>query len=74
MDGYDEPTVVWRLKRGRSVAHATIIPGTTATTVSWFFDGEMDRVENYDTLDLAVARAEQIRGILVRDGWVILDS
>jgi hypothetical protein len=68
MKGYDEPTVVWRLKRGRSVAHATIIPGTQ-TTVSWFFDGSMDRVENYDSLDLAVARAEQIRGILEREGW-----
>jgi hypothetical protein len=68
MQGYDEPTVVWRLKRGHSVAHATIIPGAQAT-VSWFFDGSMDRVENYDTLDLALARAEQIRGILERDGW-----
>ena len=69
MKGYEEPTVVWRLKRGRSVAHATIIPGMATTTVSWFFDGSMDRVENYDTLDLAIARAEQIRGILEREGW-----
>ena len=69
MHGYDEPTVIWRLTRGRSVAHATIIPGTGRTTVTWFFDGNMDRAENYDSLDLAMARAEQIRGILERDGW-----
>jgi hypothetical protein len=29
----------------------------------------MDRAENYDTLELAVARADHIRGILLRDGW-----
>jgi hypothetical protein len=29
----------------------------------------MDRAENYDTLDLALARAEQIRGVLTGDGW-----
>jgi hypothetical protein len=69
MKGYDEPTVVWRLKRGRSVAHATIFPGPDRTTVTWFFDGTMDRAENYDSMDLAVARAEQIRGVLERDGW-----
>jgi adenylate kinase len=69
MHGYDEPTVIWRLTRGRSVAHATIIPGSGRTTVTWFFDGNMDRAENYDSVDLALARAEQIRGILERDGW-----
>jgi hypothetical protein len=69
MDGYDEPTVIWRLKRGGSVAHATIIPGTAQATISWFFDGTMDRVENYDNMDLALARAEEIRGVLERDGW-----
>jgi hypothetical protein len=69
MQGYDEPTVIWRLTRGRSVAHATIIPGTGQATVSWFFDGTMDRVENYDSVELALARANQIRGVLERDGW-----
>ena len=69
MDRYDEPTVVWRLKRGRSVAHATILPGAEQTTVTWFFDGTMDRVENYDSMDLALARADEIRGVLQRDGW-----
>ena len=69
MQGYDEPTVVWRLKRGQSVAHATVIPGTSQATVSWFFDGTMDRVENYESMDLALARADEIRGVLEREGW-----
>jgi hypothetical protein len=69
MQAYHEPTVIWRLKRGRSVAHATILPGGSQTTVTWFFDGTMDRAENYETMELALARAEHIRGILERDGW-----
>jgi hypothetical protein len=64
-----DPAVLWRMSRGRSTAHATIFPGDSRTTLSWFFDGVMDRAENYDTLELAMARAEHIRGILLRDGW-----
>jgi hypothetical protein len=64
-----DPTVLWRMTRGRSAAHATIFPGAASTTVTWYFDGVMDRAENYDTMELALARAEDIRGILLRDGW-----
>lgn len=65
----DAPTVLWRLSRGRSTAHATILPGGPQTTVTWFVNGVMDRAENYDTEELALARAEHIRGVLFRDGW-----
>jgi hypothetical protein len=68
MDASD-PTVLWRLLRGPNTAHATIFPGPAQATVTWYFDGVMDRAENYDTLDLALARAEHIKGILLRDGW-----
>jgi hypothetical protein len=64
-----DPTVLWRLSRGRSTAHATIFPGPSQSTVTWYFDGVMDRAENYDSVDLALARAEQIRGVLLREGW-----
>jgi len=64
-----DATVLWRMTRGRSRAHATIFPGETQATVTWFFDGVMDRAEKYDSLDLAMARADQIRGILLEDGW-----
>ena len=63
------PTVLWRMSRGRSTAHAPIFPGDGQTTVTWFFDGVMDRAENYDTLDLSLARADQIRVILMKYGW-----
>jgi hypothetical protein len=64
-----DPTVLWRLSHGRSIAHATIFPGDRETTVTWFFDGVMDRAENYASMDLALARADEIRGVLLRDGW-----
>ena len=63
------PTVLWRLTRGTSAAHATMLGAAPQLTVTWFFDGVMDRAENYDSMDLALARSEHIRGLLVRDGW-----
>jgi len=64
-----DPTVLWRMTRGHSAAHATIFPGDVHNTVTWFVDGVMDRAEQYDSIELAMARAEEIRGILIRDGW-----
>ena len=51
------------------MAHATIFPGDTQATITWFFDGVMDRAENYDSVELALARGDEIRGVLERDGW-----
>ena len=68
MTSPSDPMVLWRMSRGRSTAHATIFPGDAQTTVTWFFDGVMDRAENYESVDLALARADQIRGILLKDG------
>jgi len=68
-----DPTVLWRLTRGHSTAHATIFPGGTQTTITWFVDDVMDRAENYDSVELALARADEIRGVLVRDGWTPSD-
>jgi hypothetical protein len=64
-----DPTILWRMIRGRATAHATIFPGDTHTTITWYFDDVMDRAENYESLELALARADDIRGVLVRDGW-----
>jgi hypothetical protein len=71
MTTYSEPTVLWRMKRGAAHAHAMVFPGAPQTQIAWFFDGMMDRAENYESEDLALARAEHIRGVLLRDGWVV---
>jgi hypothetical protein len=64
-----DPAVLWRMARGRSTAHATIFPGDGQVTITWFVDGVMDRAENYETMELAMARADEIKGVLLRDGW-----
>jgi hypothetical protein len=64
-----DPQVLWRLSRGGATAHATVFPGDRQVTVTWFFDGVMDRAENYESMAIALARADQIRGVLLRDGW-----
>lgn len=69
----DVPVVLWRMTRGRSTAHATIFPGSRQTTITWYFDGVMDRAENYDSEALALARADEIRGVLLRDGWKVVE-
>ena len=51
-------TVLWRLFRKGTVkserSHAVVLPGGPPYTLAFFANGEMDRVENYDTMDLAV--------------------
>ncbi len=64
-----DPTVLWRLTRGRSSAHASILPGPGRTTITWFFDNVLDRAENYGSIDLAVARSDEIRQLLIEAGW-----
>ena len=68
-----DPTVLWRLTRGRSTAHATVFPGDGQTTITWYIDDVMDRAENYESVELALARADEIRGVLIREGWTPSD-
>ncbi len=65
----DGPTVLWRVVRGPPTAHATVLGSDPPVTVTWYIDGLMDRAENYESMDLALARSEHVRGILLRDGW-----
>jgi hypothetical protein len=69
MTSATDPTVLWRMSRGRASAHATLFPGPGAVTITWYFDGVMDRAENYESMELALARSEDVRGLLLRDGW-----
>jgi hypothetical protein len=66
-------TVLWRLHRATGAArersHAVILPGGPPFTLAFFADDEMDRVENYDTTDLALFRADEIRRSLLADNW-----
>jgi hypothetical protein len=65
------PTVLWRLRRGDGAhrARAVLIPGEPHVTLTFFVDDVMDRAENFDTLDVALFRAEDIRASMLADGW-----
>ena len=66
-------TVLWRLFRKGATApehsRAVILPGGPPHTLAFFANDEMDRVENYDAMDLAVFRSDEIRRSLLEDGW-----
>lgn len=75
------PTVLWRLFKplghrsvseggGHDRARAVILPGGPPYTLAVFANEQMDRVENYDTMDLALFRADEIKRSLADEGWV----
>jgi hypothetical protein len=64
------PTVLWRLfKQGRDNARAVILPGGPPYTLAFFSNEQMDRVENFDSMDIALFRADEIKQSLTADGW-----
>ncbi len=72
---YTEPTIIWRMRHPDGFrAHATVIPGTPSSTLTWFIDGEMVRAENFDEWDLVLARAEVIKAAFAQSGWEIDDD
>jgi len=63
--------MLWRLFRPttRHRTRAVILPGGPPFTLAFFANDEMDRVENYDTMDLALFRADDIKRSLLADDW-----
>ena len=62
-------TVLWRLVRATDLMRAVILPGGPPFTLAFFANDDMDRVENYDTMALALFRAEEIKRSLVAEQW-----
>lgn len=64
------PTVLWRLwSPAGEHARAVIIPGDPQSTLTVFVNDIMDRAENFDGLDVALFRADDIKISLLGDGW-----
>jgi len=65
------PTVLWRLfKVGKEHARAVMLPGGPPYTLAFFANDQMDRVENFDALEIALFRADEIKRSLMVDGFV----
>ena len=64
-------TVLWRLYNTlRDHSRAVLLPGGPPHTLALFVNDMMDRAENYDTMDLALFRAEDVKRTLISDGWL----
>ena len=62
--------VLWRLFRtGRDAVRAVILPGGPPFTLALFANERMDRGENYDSMELVLFRADEIRRTLIEEGW-----
>ena len=65
-----DTTVLWRLYNDRREhSRAVILPGGPPHTVTFFVNETMDRAENYDTMELALFRADDIKRSLIEEGW-----
>ena len=62
--------MLWRMCNDkRDHSRAVILPGGPPHTIAFFVNNTMDRVENYETLDLAMFRAQDVKRSLVEEGW-----
>ena len=64
-------TVLWRLFKPttRDRAHAVVLPGGPPFTLAFFANDAMDRVENYETMGLALYRSDEIKRGLLAEDW-----
>ena len=44
-------------------------PGGPPFTLGFFVGGQLDRIENYETMELTLFRAEDVKKTLVDEGW-----
>ena len=66
--------MLWRLFRAGGPhkgdrLRAVMLPGGPPFTLAFFANDDMDRIENYDSLELAMFRAEEIKHGLLADDW-----
>lgn len=65
------PTILWRMFRaGKDNVRAVILPGGPPFTLAFFANDEMERAENFDDMNLALFRADEIKRSLLEDGWL----
>ena len=48
---------------------AVMLPGGPPFTITFLVNDEMDRVENYDTMELAMFRSDEIKRGLLEEDW-----
>ena len=69
---YDEPTVMWRMRRGDGFAHAVIGFQGQGAWVMWFINSRPLGVRDFDTLEAAVHFSDLLRAQNWAVGWRLL--
>jgi hypothetical protein len=68
--GYDEPTVMWRMRRADGgSSHAVIDPRQGAATVIWFVNNRPLGIREFDDLTSAMRWSDQLRLQNWTAGW-----
>jgi hypothetical protein len=69
-DAYDEPTVMWRMKRPDGLsAHAVIGPGPAGAVFIWFLNERPLGFRMFDDLTSAVRWSDQMHAQNWAVGW-----
>jgi hypothetical protein len=66
---YDEPTVMWRMRRGRQSAHAVIAPRPGGAVFVWFVNDRPVGVRDFTDWGQAINWSDQMRAQNWAIGW-----
>ena len=64
-----EPTVLWRLSHAQRSRRVPAFSPARRRYLAFFVDHVMDRAENFDSMDIALFRAEDVKRTLIGEGW-----
>jgi hypothetical protein len=65
-----DPTELWRLANAEGrLARAVVLPGSPHVTLTFFVDSTLDRAENFESMDVAIFRSDEVKRSLLADGW-----
>jgi hypothetical protein len=72
---YNEPTLMWRMRRGdHQESQAVIDPRGTTARVVWFVNGRPLGLRDFDDLAAAIRWSDQLRTQYAAAGWRVTDS
>jgi len=69
---YDEPTVMWRMRKGALRAHAVINLRGRSATVAWIVNGRRLYVREFDNWTSALRWSDRLREQNWAAGWRLL--
>jgi hypothetical protein len=68
--GYDEPTVMWRMRRANGLlSHAVISPRSDGAIVVWFVNGRPLGYRDFDEWTSALRWSDQMQAQNWAVGW-----